>query len=364
MALSCGIVGLPLVGKTTFFNLLTHQHSETSDFFSGKTATNSALADIPDSRIDFLTSMFKPRKITPAQVEVIDVPGLVRGASQGQGAGNDFLNAVKDVDAIIHVVRSFENPNLLHVDGSIDIMRDVETVNLELLFADLNLVETRLTRIATARKKTPEVEQEGVILSKIKAVLEDEKMVQQADLSADEKLAISHITFLTDKPQIMVINLDEKQLESKDYPQREKLLAYCGQKNIPILEISAKSEVEIDELEDEDKVLFMEELGIETPGTVLLARAMYECLNLVSFLTAGEDEVRAWTINKGTEAKKAGGKIHSDIERGFIRAEVVKFQDLKDLGSMAKVKEKGLFKLEGKEYIVMDRDIINFRFNV
>lgn len=364
MALSCGIVGLPTVGKTTFFNLLTNANIETNAFYSGKTTTNINTAIVPDERIDFLAQMFHPKKTTYAQIEIIDVPGLVRGSSQGQGTGNEFLTAVRDADALVHIVRAFENKQVLHVDNSLDIMRDLETVNMELLFSDLQLVETRLERINTGKKKKMENPLEETVLLKIQEVLENEQPVSTISFTEDEQEAIKHITFLTNKPMLIVINLDEKQFTSGDYPQKTEMHSFCRDKGMMVMEICAQVEAEISQLEPEDKKVFMEDLGIEEAGMDRLARAIYDLLGLISFLTAGEDEVRAWTIKKGLSAKKAAGKIHSDIERGFIRAEVVAYQDLKEAGSMAKAREKGLFRLEGKEYEVKDGDIINFRFNV
>ncbi|KKM09753.1 hypothetical protein SY88_16220 [Clostridiales bacterium PH28_bin88] len=364
MALSCGIVGLPMVGKTTFFNLLTRSRKETSSFFTGKTATTTETAPVPDRRLDFLAELYHPRKYTPATLEVIDVPGLVRGSSQGQGAGNQFLAAVREVDALVHMVRAFDNPEVLHVDGTVDPMRDIETVNMELLFADLGLVETRIERIKGGKKITKENQLELAAIEKCRAVLEEEKPVYQAELTEEERSGLRHIAFFTEKPMLLVINVDEKQLATGDYPQREQVRAYAGERNIPLLEICAQVEVELDELGPEDREVFMANLGITEPGIQRLARAVYRRLGLISFLTAGEDEVRAWTIREGLTARQAAGKIHSDIERGFIRAEVVRFNDLEEHGAMAKVKEKGLMRLEGKDYIVQDGDIINFRFNV
>jgi len=364
MALSCGIVGLPMVGKTTFFNLLTNAGIKTSAFYSGKTETNINIATVPDDRVEFLSQMFHPKKTTYAQIKFVDVPGLVRGSSKGKGTGNEFLSAVRDADALVHILRAFENKQVLHVDDTIDIMRDLETVNMELLFADLQLIETRLTRINSGKKKKLENPREEETLLKIRDVLEGEQPVSSIDLSEEEREAVKHITFLTDKPILIVINLDEKQFSSGSYAQKEDIQAYGRQHHMMIMEICAQVEAEISQLEDEDKQIFMEDLGIRESGIDRLARAVYQMLGLISFLTAGEDEVKAWTIVKGLPAKKAAGKIHSDIERGFIRAEVVAFEDLKKAGSMVKAKEQGLFRLEGKEYLVKDGDIINFRFNV
>lgn len=364
MALSCGIIGLPTVGKTTLFNLLTKAGLATSDYMTGKTSTHTHLAQIPDERVDFLAKMYNPKKITYATLEVTDVPGLVRGASQGMGSGNEFLSAVQEVDALIHVVRAFKNDNVIHVDGSLDIIRDLETINLELLFADLQLIEKRINRINDNKKKLKQHAQELSALEKLQGAFEEEIPLSKIQLTEDEKEALKHIRFLTEKPMIVVVNVDEEQLVEQDYPDRQSVHQYAQEKGLPLLEVCLKAEVEIDELEPEDQTMFLEELGISEPGIKRIAKTVYEHLGLISFLTVGEDEVKAWPIPKGLNAKQAAGKIHSDIERGFIRAETVSFKDLFEHGSMAKVKEQGLARLEGKDYIVQDGDIINFRFNV
>lgn len=364
MALTCGIIGLPMVGKTTFFNLLTGAGAETSAFFSGKTSTNTGHAYIPDERVDYLARMFKPKKTTYAQVEIIDIPGLVRGASQGQGSGNEFLSAVRDADVLTHIARAFVNDDVLHAEDSIDIMRDIATIETELLFADLQLIETRLSRINSGSKKKLEHPLEEAALKKCQDTLMEEKPLKQLSLSEDETEALKHITFLTNKPLLIVVNVDEQQLAANDYPQREAVTAYCAAQGYELLTVCAKSEEEIEQLPEDDRRLFLEELGVTESGVHRMAKALYRQLGLISFLTAGEDEVKAWTIKKGLTAKKAAGKIHSDIERGFIRAETVAFDDLAAAGSMAAAREKGCFRLEGKEYIVADGDIINFRFNV
>lgn len=364
MALSCGIIGLPLSGKTTIFNLLTGAGAETSSFFTGKTATNTGHAYIPDERVDYLSQMFNPRKTTYAQVEVIDVPGLVRGASQGQGSGNEFLTAVRITDLLAHIVRAFDNEQILHAEDSIDIMRDIATIDSELLFADLQLIETRLSRINTGNKKKQEHPLEEATLLKCQDFLMEEKPLKLIELDEDEREAIRHITFLTDKPMLIVVNVDENQLAADDYPQKDAVEKYCADQGYQLLSVCAQTEQEIAQLAEEDRQMFMDELNISQPGITRIAQAIYSQLGLISFLTSGEDEVRAWTIVKGLSAKKAAGKIHSDIERGFIRAETVAFSDLFSCGSMAAARDKGYFRLEGKEYLVQDGDIINFRFNV
>ncbi|MGI6286520.1 redox-regulated ATPase YchF [Neomoorella humiferrea] len=357
MALRCGIIGLPLVGKTTLFNLLTQGEAETSTF-AGRTKTNVRTAPIPDPRLDFLAALYHPRKITPASLEVIDVPGLTRGS------GAAFLAAVREVDALIHVVRAFRRDDVLHVEGSLNPARDLEMINAELLLADLQLVETRLERIAASKKVKGELLAEQNALRKCQEALETEKPLLEAGLTPDEWQALRHMGFLTTKPMLIVANIDEEQLKAGDYQGRKEVEEYASVRGIPVLTLCAALEGEIARLEPADRQEFLREMGIAEPGIERLARAIYRRLGLISFLTAGEDEVRAWTIREGTNARAAAGKIHSDIERGFIRAEVVGFDDLKDAGDMNKAREKGLVRLEGKDYIVQDGDIINFRFNV
>ena len=360
MALSCGIIGLPMTGKTTLFNLLTSAGIETSAFLSGKTATNVGHVNVPDERLVYLTKMFNPKKTTYAQIEMIDIPGLTRG----HGAGSEFLTSVRDADALAQVVRAFNNSNVLHVEDSIDMMRDIDIISTELLFADLQLIETRLSRINSGSKKKLEHPREEEILLKCRAVLEDEKPLKLLQLDEEERDALKHITFLTDKPMLLVVNLDEEQLKSMDYPQKAAVEAYCREQGMELLTVSANAEDEIQKLDAEEREIFLSELGIEKSGIDRMAQAVYRQLGLISFLTAGEDECRAWTIPDGITARKAAGKIHSDIERGFIRAETVAFDKLKECGSMSAARDKGCFRLEGKEYIVKDGDIINFRFNV
>ncbi|MDN5345399.1 MAG: ribosome-binding ATPase [Clostridia bacterium] len=357
MALICGIIGLPLVGKTTLFNLLTRAEEETSAYV-GRTKTNIRTASIPDPRLDFLANLYHPRKVTPATLEVIDVPGLTRGA------GTAFLSAVREVDALIHVVRAFRNEAVLHVEGNLNPVRDLEMINAELLLADLQLVETRLERIAASKKVKSEVLAEREALQHCREALEAERPLLEADLADEEWQVLRHMGFLTTRPMIIVVNIDEEQLRTGHYGGEEEVAAYAAERGIPVLTLCAELEAEIARLEPADREVFLQEMGIDEPGVARLARAIYRRLGLISFLTAGEDEVRAWPIKEGTVARAAAGKIHSDIERGFIRAEVVNFNDLARLGDMNKVKEKGLARLEGKEYIVQDGDIINFRFNV
>lgn len=358
-----GLVGLPTVGKTTFFNLLTHAKAETNAFQSGKQNANIGLARVPDGRIDFLAQVYKPKKVTYAQIEVVDIPGLTRGAGEGKGSGNQFLSTIRQVDCLVHIVRAFRDENVIHSEGSIDIIRDIENIGTELLLADLQLVETRIDRINNGRKVTKEQVAEREVLEKIRESLENEMSLADFNLSEDEEKLLEHLDFLTAKPVIIVVNVDDEQL-IEGYEQKDEVLRYCHEKNLPVFEVSAKAEVEINELDDDDRIAFMRELNIKESGIDLLARAIYDRLSLISFLTVGEDEVRAWTIKKGTVAKKAAGKIHSDIERGFIRAEVISFDEFKECGSMAKARDLGKLRLEGKDYVVQDGDIISFRFNV
>jgi len=337
---------------------------EVSDFSRSKIDATLGIAKIPDERIDFLAKMYDPKKITYPTIEVVDVPGLVRGSSAGEGVGNQFLDNIRKTDALIHILRAFESESVVHAEGNIDPMRDIETINLELLFADLGIIENRIKRIETSKKVTKENLEELEVLKKCREGLENGLLIHNLDLSDEEKEHLKTFAFLSEKPMILVINVDENQFMTGDYLSKEALLAYTKQVNTPIIELCIKSELEISQLELEDRKMFMEDLGISESGVDKLAKTAYGYLGLISFLTAGQDEVKAWTIQKNTTAKKAAGKIHSDIEKGFIRAEVCKYTDLKEFGSMNKLKEKGLITLEGKEYIVEDGDIINFRFNV
>ncbi|MCL6478670.1 MAG: redox-regulated ATPase YchF [Peptococcaceae bacterium] len=362
--LSAGLIGLPMVGKTTIFNLVTNAGAETSRFLSGKADTNVNMATVPDSRVDFLSRLYKPRRTVYAQVQFSDVPGLVRGASQGKGVGNAFLDGIRQADLLVHVVRAFDNPGVPHVDGSVDPLRDIQTVDLELLFADMEFVEKRIRRIEGGKKIKKENLDELAVMKKLMVQLENEIPMKKVDLDAKDREILKDYSFFTDKPVILVVNTGEDQSRKGDYPGRKDLLKLAEEKETRLIEVCGLMEMEISQLPPEDREPFMADLGIGELGVERLSRAVYDTLGLISFFTVGEDEVKAWTIGRGTNAKKAAGKIHSDIERGFIRAEVVKYEDLKELGTMAKVKEKGLAGLEGKDYIVQDGDIINFRFNV
>jgi hypothetical protein len=342
-----GIIGLPQAGKTTVFELL----SDSKNRLAGSGKTNSAMARIPDSRIDYLSDLFKPKKTTYAQLEVLDIPGLTPGAEKASAV---FLDSVRRADALLHVVGAF--------NGEFNIIEDIETVNYELLLADLDLIEKRIARINSNKKKN-QMLKELYLLERLQKTIESELPLSSLEMDAEENDILNNYQFLSIKPMLLCINVAEDLL-GKSYSQRDETLAYAEAKDIPLLEISASIEHEIAQLEGEDCRIFMEELGIKEAGIVKISRSMYRSLGLISFFTVGEDEVKAWTIEEGTVARKAAGKIHSDIERGFIRAEVVEFKDLQEYGNMNKLKEKGLFRLEGKEYPVKDGDIVHFRFNV
>lgn len=353
-----------MVGKTTIFNLLTGAGAETSDFLTGKTDTNVGTAVVPDRRVDYLSALYRPKKTSHARIRFSDLPGLVRGSSQGEGAGNRFLDAVRNVNLLVQVVRAFKNPGVPHVDGSVDPVRDIETIGTELLFADMELLEKRIERIKSGKKIKKENLAELKLMEKCLEALGNEINMSRVDLSGEERHSLKNYNFLTGKPLMVVVNTDEEQFKAKTYPGKDELTEYAASRGLPVLEICGNMELEISRLGAEDRALFLADLGTDRAGIDRLARAAYDYLKLISFFTVGDDEVKAWTILDGTGARKAAGKIHSDIERGFIKAEVVKYPDLEALGSMARVKEKGLFRLEGREYVVKDGDIINFRFNV
>ena len=328
---------------------------------------NVGIVAVPDERLDKLAEMYNPQKITPATVEFVDIAGLVKGASKGEGLGNKFLSHIREVDAIVHVVRCFEDPNIVHVDGSIGPARDIETINMELIFADMEMVEKRIDRTKKLmkggdKKFLPELE----MLERIYATLEDGKAARSLEFSKEEKEYLKEVSLLTLKPVIYAANVSEDDFANgiDDNAFVKELTEIADAENSEVLPICARIEEEITELDDEEKGLFLEELGIKESGLNRLIKKSYHLLGLISYLTAGEPEVRAWTITKGTKAPQAAGKIHSDFERGFIRAEVVAYDDLMACGSMAAAKEKGLVRSEGKEYVMKDGDIVTYRFNV
>jgi GTP-binding protein YchF len=358
-----GLVGLPTVGKTTLFNLLTQANLSTAAFMSGKAEAHTRIARVPDPRIERLVDMWHPRKTTYAHIKVTEVPGLVQGSSLGMGVGNAFLNAIRQVDVLVQVVRAFANDEVQHPEESINPIRDIDTVNVELLLADLQLVENRIKRINEGKKRK-EQELELALMERFKQALENGEPVQSLIMTPEERALIAGFAFLTDRPQILVVNVDEAQFKTGDWRGAAAVKAHAAERKIPLVEICARIEMEISQLDPADRDLFMADLGVTESGISRLARVAYDHLGVISFLTVGEDEVRAWTIRQGTTAREAAGKIHSDIERGFIRAEVVAYADLMAAGSMARAREHGQFRLEGRDYPVQDGDIINFRFNV
>lgn len=351
-----GIIGLPQVGKTTIYELLTE--SKVKDPVPGK--AHSAMARIPDERIDYLSRVYKPKKTTYAQLEVIDVPGLVPGSDK---ASSNFLEAVRRSDALLHVVRAFRDDKVANLMEDIDPIKEIEAVHYELILADLDLVEKRIERINSSKKKN-QMAGELELFEKLRSQLENEMPISISELDEKARDILQSYQFLTSKPLFICVNLPEEQIEAPDYRDRVRLFEHAEKLGIPVAEISADIEREISLLQGEDRELFMKELDIKEPGIVKIARNMYQLLGLISFFTVGEDEVKAWTIEAGTKARKAAGKIHSDIERGFIRAEVFSFDEYKEYGNVSALKEKGLIRLEGKEYPVKDGDIIHFRFNV
>ena len=361
-----GIVGLPNVGKSTLFNAITKAGAEAANYPFCTIDPNVGIVTVPDERLDVLTKMYNSKKTVYATIEFVDIAGLVKGASKGEGLGNKFLSHIREVDAIIHVVRCFEDTNVVHVEGNIEPIRDIDTINIELILADLDIVDKRIERTRKMLKGDKKYQLELDTLLKIKAGLEAEKCVRLLDLSDEEKESIKEVSLITDKPVIYAANVSEDDfingIDNNPFVQKVKELA--NKENSAVLPISAKIEAEISELEDDEKKAFLEELGINESGLDRLIKASYDLLGLISYLTAGEPETRAWTIKKGTKAPQAAGKIHTDFERGFIRAEVISYDDLIASGSMVAAKEKGLVRSEGKEYVFKDGDITLFRFNV
>ncbi len=360
-----GIVGLPNVGKSTMFNAITKAGAECANYPFCTIEPNVGVVPVPDERLDELTKMYSPEKTTHAVIEFVDIAGLVKGASKGEGLGNKFLSHIREVDSIVEVVRCFEDPNVVHVDGDINPLRDIETINLELIFADIETVDKRLDRLRKQLKADKKAQIEIDVFEKIKKVLEEGKSARTVDLTDEEKELVKDAFLLTLKPILYIANVSEEQLESAESDENVlKVKEYAQNENAKVIPLCVKIEEELASLEDEDKKEMLEALGLEESGLDKVIKASYDLLGLMSFLTAGEPEVRAWTIKKGTKAPQAAGKIHSDIERGFIRAEVVSYDDLMREGSMNAVKEKGLLRSEGKEYIMQDGDIVLFRFNV
>lgn len=361
-----GMVGLPNVGKSTLFNALTNAGAESANYPFCTIEKNVGIVSVPDERLDKLAEMYEPDKFTPATLEFVDIAGLVKGASKGEGLGNKFLADIREVDAIVHVVRCFEDANIIHVDGSINPLRDIETINLELIFSDIEMIERRIDRAKKAVKGDKKYLVEIDFLERLKAHLENGKSARAFDFTDDERELIKSTPLLSAKPVIYAANLCEddfiNNIETNKNYQSVKSLA--EEEHSAVLPICAQIEAEISDMEEEEKAMFLGELGLEVSGLNRIIKEGYALLGLISYLTAGKQEVRAWTITKGTKAPQAAGKIHTDFEKGFIRAEVISFDDLMKCGTMAAAKEKGLVRLEGKEYVMQDGDIVLFRFNV
>lgn len=362
-----GIVGLPNVGKSTLFNSLTKAGAESANYPFCTIDPNVGIVPVPDQRIKLLGEFYNSKKIIPAVVEFVDIAGLVKGASKGEGLGNQFLANIREVDAIVHVVRCFEAPNVVHVDGNIDPLRDIETIDLELIFSDLEILERRIAKTTKTARMDKAAAKELEMLNRLKAHLEDGKdAVLFETENEDEEAWMSEYNLLTNKPVIYAANVSEDDLtdDGASNEHVQKVRGYAAAHNSEVFIICAEIEAEISELDDDEKQEFLEDLGLTESGLDKLIEAGYRTLGLMSYLTAGEDETRAWTIKIGTKAPQAAGKIHTDFERGFIKAEVVNYQDLLDCGSYNGAREKGLVRMEGKEYIVKDGDVILFRFNV
>ena len=362
-----GIVGLPNVGKSTLFNSLTKAGAESANYPFCTIDPNVGVVTVPDERIKLLGELYHTKKVTPAVIEFVDIAGLVKGASKGEGLGNQFLANIREVDAIVHVVRCFENSNIVHVDGSIDPIRDIETINLELIFSDIEILERRIAKVSRGAKNDKSQAKELALAERLKAHLEAGNLAKSfVTEDEDEILWRKGYNLLTDKPVIFAANVSEDDL-ADDGANNEGVKAvreYAAKEGCEVFVICAQIEEEIAELDDDEKSMFLEDLGLKESGLDKLIAASYHLLGLISFLTAGEDECRAWTIKAGTKAPQAAGKIHTDFERGFIKAEVVNYQDLLDNGSLSAAKEKGIVGMEGKDYVVKDGDVILFRFNV
>lgn len=362
-----GIVGLPNVGKSTLFNSLTKAGAESANYPFCTIDPNVGIVTVPDERLKLLGDMYQSKKVTPAVIEFVDIAGLVKGASKGEGLGNQFLSNIREVDAVVHVVRCFEDTNVVHVDGSIDPMRDIETINLELIFSDIEILERRIAKTSRGARNDKTLAKELALLERIKAHLEEGKLAKGFETGdEDEEAWFASYNLLTAKPVIFAANVAEDDL-SDDGANNAGVAAvrkFAEENGSEVFVICAQIEQEIAELDDDEKAMFLEDLGLKESGLEKLIKASYHLLGLISFLTAGEDETRAWTIKVGTKAPQAAGKIHTDFERGFIKAEVVNYKDLLEQGSLSAAREKGLVGMEGKEYVVQDGDVILFRFNV
>ena len=361
-----GIIGLPNVGKSTLFNAITNAGAQAANYPFCTIEPNVGVVAVPDKRLDKLAQMYNPEKFTPATIEFVDIAGLVKGASKGEGLGNKFLANIREVDAIVHVVRCFENSNIVHVEGSIDPARDIEIINLELVLSDIEVLDRRIEKVKKQLKADKKYQAELDFFERVKSTLEQGKSARSVLCSKEEKSLMDTVSLLTNKPIIYAANMSEKEFKSGIENNKffNVIKDFANKENAKILPISAQIEAEISELSWDEKKIFLEDMGLEESGLDRLIKACYELLGLISFLTAGKPEVRAWTILKGTKAPAAAGKIHTDFERGFIRAEVVSFDELVACGSMSAAKEKGLVRSEGKDYVMQDGDVVLFRFNV
>lgn len=362
-----GIVGLPNVGKSTLFNSLTKAGAESANYPFCTIDPNVGIVSVPDKRLQLLSDLYGSEKILPAAIEFVDIAGLVKGASKGEGLGNQFLSNIREVDAIVHVVRCFEDSNIIHVDGNVNPLRDIETINFELIFSDIEILERRISKTVKGAKNDKTLAKELELLNNLKAHLEDGKLAKTFEINDDDELVLlKSYNLLTYKPVIFASNVVEDDLanDGNSNPHVNSVREFAANEASEVFVICAQIEQEIAELDEEEKTMFLDELGLSESGLEKLIAASYKILGLISFLTAGKQETRAWTITNGTKAPGAAGKIHSDFERGFIRAEVVNYQDLLDSGSYTNAKDKGIVRVEGKEYVVKDGDVMLFRFNV
>ena len=366
MALTAGIVGLPNVGKSTLFNAITKKNILAANYPFATIDPNVGMVIVPDKRMEFLENLYVPERVIPTSFEFTDIAGLVKGASKGEGLGNKFLSHIREVDAIVEVVRCFDDNNIIHVESSVDPIRDIEIINIELILADLEVVETRLSKIGkkASMSKDKETIKEVELLNKIREALIQNKPIRSLDFTSEELAMIKAFNFLTLKPIIYMANVEESDLLTDTNDYVEKVRNYAKEENSKVITVCAKIESELSELSDEDKKTFLEDLGIKESGLDKLIKATYDLLGLATYFTVGSDEVKAWTFTKGMKAPECAGIIHSDLERGFIRAEGMSYEALEKCGNEANVRANGLMRLEGKDYIMQDGDICHFRFNV